>query len=46
MENKLKIGGGTEKYLKPEIEVIEFENDDVIVTSPGGCGDVFGPGTD
>ena len=28
-------GGGTEQYLKPEMEVIKFENEDVIVTS--GC---------
>ena len=27
--------GGTEQYLKPEMEVIKFENEDVIVTS--GC---------
>ena len=25
--------GGTEQYLKPEMEVIKFENEDVIVTS-------------
>lgn len=25
--------GGTEQYLKPEMEVIQFENEDVIVTS-------------
>ncbi len=27
------MGGGTEQYLKPEMEVIKFENEDVIVTS-------------
>ena len=26
-------GGGAEQYLKPEMEVIKFENEDVIVTS-------------
>ena len=35
MEKKL-VGGGTEQYLKPEMEVVELEKNDVIVTSPGG----------
>ena len=32
MEKK-KIGGGTEQYLKPEMEVVELEKNDVIITS-------------
>ena len=43
MEKKLEIGGGTEQYLKPEMEVIKFENEDVIVTS---CYPVYVPDYD
>ncbi len=32
MEKKL-VGGGTEQYLKPEMDVVELEKNDVIVTS-------------
>ena len=32
MEKKL-TGEGTEQYLKPEMEVVELEKNDVIVTS-------------
>ena len=35
MEKKL-VGGGTEQYLKPEMEVVELEKNDVIVTSCTG----------
>ena len=33
---KCEIGGGTEQYLKPEMEIIEMKNDDVILTSCTG----------
>jgi hypothetical protein len=35
MEKKL-VGGVTEQYLKPEMEVVELEKNDVIVTSCTG----------
>ena len=35
MEKKLVVGG-TEQYLKPEMEVVELEMNDVIVTSCTG----------
>ena len=42
MEKK-KIGGGTEQYLKPEMEVVELEMNDVIVTScTGNAGGIQG----
>ena len=31
-----------EKYIKPEMEIIEFDNEDVITTSPvGGPPEVY-----
>ncbi|MCR4892206.1 MAG: hypothetical protein K5989_08520 [Lachnospiraceae bacterium] len=32
-EINLKSGGGTEKYLRPELEIIELSGENVIVTS-------------
>lgn len=41
---KCEIGGGTEQYLKPEMEIIEMKNDDVILTSCNyGDGIIEGP---
>ena len=43
-EINLKIGGGTEKYLRPELEIIELSGENVIVTS--GCTPVNVPDYD
>lgn len=31
--DKQNLGKGTEKYLKPEMEVVELETESVIITS-------------
>ena len=39
MENmRSQIGGGTVKYIKPQMEIVELSGENVIVTSCGGCG--------
>ena len=32
-----KKSGGTEQYLKPEMEIVELGEENVIVTSPNTC---------
>ena len=45
MKNKLKKQDGTKKYQRPELEVIEFDTEDVIVTSgKNTCGSNVGVG--
>ena len=36
MESMEKPAVGTERYIKPQMEIIELEND-IIVTSDGDC---------
>ena len=43
-EINLKVGGGTEQYLKPQMEVIDLSGENVIVTS--GCTPVDVPAYD
>ena len=39
MKTALKrSGGGTEKYVKPQTEIIDLKNENVITASCGGCG--------
>ena len=44
-EINLKPGGGTEQYLKPQMEVIDLNKED-IVTASGGCTPVNAPAYD
>ncbi len=33
MENMENLAGGTEKYIKPQMEIVELSGENVIVTS-------------
>ena len=44
-EINLNPGGGTEQYLKPQMEVIDLNKED-IVTASGGCTPVDAPAYD